>query len=383
MTQEIDRMLDFFLYEKGESITANGTEHIALIIDAVEKPTYYDDKIIRIKAAINTGDIIEYNGLTYLVISQVDKEKNSYRARMRKCSYSIAFNWSGSIKWFNCIEESKVFDIESGTYFSTSSGNICVTVQYNADTVNIDLNQRFYVTNQPFKVMGIDKSQEGLIKLSCTLTTVDTANDDVDNNIADRWKYETIHTYALTIDNGDAVNVLLNDTIQLNISATDNGTEISNPVVTFISSTPGIICVDNTGKVMGMELGQATVTASLTYHNMVSDSILITTVETESHSYTIDINGSTTIYLNKTQSYVAHFYDNGTEVYDKSAVWSISNQDRTTIPYATITSTTGNGATIKAASSSAYLNKYVVLKATLSDDEAVYKEFTVRLKSLI
>lgn len=101
------------------------------------------------------------------------------------------------------------------------------------------------------------------------------------------------------------------------------------------------------------------------------------------HTYTITITGNTTIKLGQSQSYVAHFYDNGTEVSDKSAVWSIRNQDGTTSPaYATITASTGNGATIKANSSSSYVNKYVVLKATLSDDETVFKEFSVQLKSL-
>lgn len=381
--RDIDEMIDFFLYEKGEAITVNGTEQTALIIDAVDKPTYYIDKIIRLKSAIKTGDEIEYKGYKYLVISQVKMNNHSYEARMRTCSYSIAFNFSGDVKWFNSIEESKVFDISTGTYFALPTGNIFVSMQSNSDTRDIVLNQRFYVTNQPFKVTGIDKSQEGLIKFNCTLDSV-TSSDDAENNIVDRWKYETAHVYVLTIDNGSDGNVLINDTIQLNISVTDNGVKVQNPAITFISSDPSILSVDNTGKVMGITLGQAVVTAKLTYHDTVSDSIVIAVVETMSHAYTVDITGSTTIILNKTQSYVAHFYDNGTEVFDKSAIWSIRNQDGTTaVSYATITASTGNGATIKAASGSSYLNKYVVLKATLSDDAEVYKEFIIKLKSLV
>ena len=302
---------------------------------------------------------------------------------MRKSSYRIAFNWSGNIKWFDCIEESKVFDITTGTYISYASGNIYVTVQNNSDTRNIDINQRFYVTNQPFKVTGIDKSQEGLIKLNCTLDFISTEYDDVENNIVDRWRYETAHTYTLTINNGDAANVLINEVIQLNLSATDNGTAVENPIVTFTSSDSNIISVDNTGKVMGIAVGQAIITAKFTYHDSISDSITITTVETFTHSYTIDISGSTTIKLGQSQSYVAHIYDNGSEVFDKSVEWSVRNQDGTTSPaYATITTSTGNSVTIKGNSSSTYVNKYIVLKATLSDDPTVFKEFTVQLKSL-
>ena len=381
--QDIDGMIDFFLYEKGESIMLNEAEQVALVVDAVDKLTYYDDKLIRCKCQIKTGDLVEYNNLEYIIISQIDKEENSYRARIRKSSYRVAFNWSGNIKWFECIEESKVFDVTSGTYISYASGNIYVTVQNNSDTRNIDINKKFYVTNQPFKVTGIDKSQEGLIKFNCALDFINTEYDDIENNIVDRWRYETGHTYILTINNGDAANVLINDVIQLRLAVTDNGTAVENPVVTFSSSDSNIVSVDNTGKAMGIALGQAIMTAKLTYHEAISDSITITTVESLTHSYTVEITGSITIKLGQSQSYVLHIYDNGSEVFDKSVVWSVRNQDGTTSPaYATITTSTGNSVTIKGNSSSTYVNKYIVLKATLSDDETVFKEFIVQLKSL-
>ena len=382
--QDIDGMIDFFLYEKGESITINGVEQVALVVDAVDKLTYYDDKLIRCKYQIKTGDIVEYGASNYLIISQIDRSEKTYKARIRKCSYRIAFNWSGNIKWFDCLEESKVFDITTGTYISYISGNSYVSVQNNSDTRTIAIDQRFYLTNQPFKVTGIDKSQEGLIKLNCALDLISTQYDDVENNIVDRWRYETGHTYTLRLSNGDAVNVLLNDIIQLNLSVTDNGIAVANPIVTFTSSDSNTISVDNSGKVMGIALGQAIITAKLTYHDAISDLITITTIETFSHSYTISITGSTTVKLGQSQSYVAHIYDNGSEVFDKSVVWSVRNQDGTTSPaYATITTSTGNSVTIKGNSSSTYVNKYIVLTATLSDDVTVYKEFIVQLKSLI
>ncbi len=383
MTQEIDGILDFLLYEKGENITVNNEEQVALIIDAVDKPIYYDDKIIRTKCQIKTGDMIEYNNFNYIVISQVNKEVNSYKERIRKCSHRIAFNWLGNIKWFDCIEESQVFDVSAGTIISAASGNIYITLPYNPDTRAILLSQRFYVTNQPFKVVGIDKSQEGLIKLNCDLDTINPTDDDVENNIADRWKYEVTHTYALTIINGDAVNVLINDVIQLNVTATDNGTSITNPAVTFTSSNPEIVSVDNSGKVMGIELGQAVITAKLTYHNTISDSITVTSVETATHSYSISISGSSTIMSGFKKSYVSHIYDNGLEVTGKSVVWSVRNQDGTTAKaYAVITASTGTSVTVQADLSSICIGKYVVIKATLSDDATVFAEHILEIIDL-
>lgn len=43
--QDIDGRIDFFLYEKGENITINGAEQTALVIDVVDKLTYYDDNL--------------------------------------------------------------------------------------------------------------------------------------------------------------------------------------------------------------------------------------------------------------------------------------------------------------------------------------------------
>ncbi|MBK5242050.1 hypothetical protein [Clostridium sp.] len=382
--QDIDGMIDFFIYEKGENIKINGVMETALIIDVTEKLNYYDDKIIRGISEIKTGDIVEYNGFNYLIISQIDKEESSYRARIRKCSYKISFNWNGNVKWFDAIEESKVFDISSGTYLTISTGTINIFFQNNADTRGITLGQRFYVTNQPFKVSGIDKSQDGIIKLYCDLDLISTTYDDVENNIVDRWKYEIGHTYILMINNGDTANVLLNDICLLNITATDNGTAIVNPAITFTSSDTNYVSVDNNGKIMGISLGQSLITAKFTYHNTIYDSITISTVETITHSYFIDITGSTILKIGQSRSYVDHIYDNGSEVFDKSVVWSVRNQDgTTTTPYLTITTSTGNGATVKATSNSAYINKYAILKATISDDATLFKEFIIQIKSLL
>ncbi len=379
--QDIDGMIDFFLLEKGEIIMVNGTEQLALIIDAVDKLTYYDDKIIRCKGQILTGDIVEYNGFKYLVISQIDKNEQTFRARIRECSYEIAFNWYGSIKWFDCIEESKVFDVSIGNYIALPTGNINIFLHNDADSRSISLGQRFYVTNQPFEVNGIDKSQNGIIKLYCSLDSI-SSYDDVENNIADRWKYETVHTYVLKINNGQTANVLINDILPLNAMVTDNGTILENPAITFISSDSNYVSVDNSGKVMGITPGQALITAKLTYHDAVTDSITITTIENIAHNYSITITGSTTIIFGSSQSYVAHIYDNGEEIYNQAVVWSIRNQDDTTPVMATITSSTGNSVTVSAGSQSSYVGKYIVLKAALTEDASVIAEFTIRIISL-
>ena len=380
MERTIDSMIDFFLYEMGEDIRINGEQQKALVLDAVDKINQYDDKIIHTIVEIKTGDIIQYKGLKYLITSQIDKNSNSYCARIKQCNYRIAFNFSGNIKLFDALIETKVMDVESNQIMKFASGKIMVSIQDNADSKEISLAKRFINTGRAWKVIGIDKSIKGMIILTCDLDYISNT-DDIESGIAERWAYETKHNYVLTIDNGDSINVLLNDISQLNVTVKDNGV-VMNPIpaLTFISADSNIVSVDNTGKIMGINLGSTAVTCKMMYNTEVADSIDVTVEEFLAHVYTVDIAGSATIKQNRSQSYVAHIYDNGREVFNKSVVWSIRNQDGTSTLYANITATTGNSATVTAGNT---LNKYVILKAALSDDPTVFKEFTIRTISLI
>src|SRR5665648_1109316 len=287
--KDIDEMMDFFLYEKGESILVNGVEQIALVIDTVEKLSYYDDKIIRCKFQVKTGDIIEYNNLKYIIISQIDKNANSYKARIRKCNYSIAFNFNGDIKWLDALIETKVMDTDTNQYMTLASGRIKVSLQDNSDSRDIILSQRFINTGRAWEVLGIDKASIGLIILTSDLTATIT-DDDLVNEIADRWKFEIVHTYVLSINNGSAMNVSLNDIAQLNINVTDNGIAMNPlPALTYVSSDQNILAVDNSGKLMGINSGAAIVTCQMTNKSTIKATIDITVVEIVSHSYTINI----------------------------------------------------------------------------------------------
>ncbi|AOZ93634.1 hypothetical protein [Paenibacillus crassostreae] len=383
MTRSIETMIDFFLREKGEHIHINGVQQIALIRDATDKIQSSDEKIIRAATPLHTGNFIDYRNERYLITSEIVQNEQSNRGRIRKCNYGIAFNWDGNVKWFNAILEGETFSVSSGTIISVPTGTIHVYLQDNADTKSITLSQRFYNTHQPFKVNGIDRTVKGIIKLSCSLDSISSAVDDVDNNIVDRWKYEVSHTYALTIDNVTTTQVLINDVLQLNYTATDNGKEIPTPAITFTSSDANVVSVDNQGKVMGKQVGQETITARLTYHPSITDTIQITTVEEYTHNYNILISGNTSIYLSQSLSYTAIIYLSGVEVFDQSVQWMISNQNATTPVMAAITARTGNSVTIKAGNSSGYVYKYLILSAKLTSDPTISIEKTIQIKSLL
>jgi len=384
MKKTIDEMIDFFLFEKGEDVLLNNIGYKAVVLDANEKINRDNDKIIHCKVEIKTGDIVEYEGRKYIITSQIDNNQNSFCGRMKQCNYSIAFNFAGNVKWFDALIETKVMDIDTNKYMSLASGTIKVSLQDNADSRDIAITSRFLNTARAWQVNGIDKATLGLIILTCDMGLIE-ASDDVNSGIANRWQYELTHTYVLSIGNGTSMNVSLNDIAQLNINVTDNGIVMNPlPALTYMSSDSSVLAADNTGKLMGINSGTATVTCHMTYENTIQSTIDITVVEVFTHVYTIGITGSTTIKIGMSKSYVAQFYDNGIEVFDKQAIWTITNQDGSTSPaYATITASTANSVTIKGNSSSTYVNRYMVLTATLSDDATVFKEFIVQLKSLI
>ncbi|MGG4213877.1 hypothetical protein [Paenibacillus sp. FSL L8-0638] len=382
MTRSLEPMLDFFLREKGKLVHINSVKQLALIRDATDIIQMTDEKIIRAATPLHTGDIVDYRYERYLITSQVDRNEQSCRGRMRKCNQRLALNCDGQVKWFDAVVEARTFSTETGKVISMPDGNIMVTVQDNADTRGIRLSQRFYMTHQPFKIVGMDRTMNGIIQLSCTLDSINTAYDDVENNIADRWKYEIAHTYALHIHQGTIAHVPLNETIQLNVTATDNGNEIANPAITYISSDPNVISVDQQGRVMGIALGQVSITVKLTYHPTILSTIEMRVVETGTHIYSIAITGIPILKTGQSSSYVSHIYDHGTEVFDQSVEWSLRNQDGSTPIMGSITASTGNSVTVKAGSSSGADNKALVLTATLVSDPSITTEKNISLKSL-
>lgn len=375
-------MLDFFLREKGELVHINSVKQLALIQDATDTTQMTDEKIIRAATPLHTGDSVDYRDERYLITSQVDRNEQSCRGRMKKCNQRLALNSNGQVKWIDAVVEGRMFSTETGKVISMPEGNILVIVQDNADTRGITLSQRFYMTHQPFKIVGIDRTMNGIILLSCTLDSINTAYDDVGHNIADRWKYEIAHTYALHINQGTIAHVPLNETIPLNVTATDNGDEIAHPPITYTSSDPSVISVDQQGQVMGIALGQASITVKLTYHPTARSTIELRVVETGTHIYSIAITGNPMLKTGQSASYVSHIYDHGTEVFDQAVEWSLRNQDDSTPTKGSMTASTGNSVTIKAGSSSGAINKVLVLTATLVSDPSITVEKNISLKNL-
>ncbi|CDX03323.1 Ig domain protein, group 2 domain protein [Desulfitobacterium hafniense] len=371
----------YMLDSVGQQLTINGDNQIIAILSSIPvNGNNHDDKYISTKDPIKQGDMVDFNLSKWLIISQINGQRIvKFKGLMRKCNYNIKFNFQGNVKPFPAIVETKVLDVDSGKYMTLPTGKIVVSLQNNVDTRDIVLAQRFLIMGQPWKVSGIDKSQNGLIVLNCDYDSF-SIDDDLVNEIADRWKYEVVHNYVLTIDNGDTSSVNINDVISINASVTDNGAIMTNPDITYLSDDSNIASVDNTGKVMGIGLGTANITAQMTNNPNVKDIIAITVQEAPvGHNFSITINGATSIKVGQTSSFTATFYDNGIEVTDQSGVWTVLDTDGTSTGYASITAQTGNSVSVKAGSTS---NVYVNLWCTLDSDNSITASKNIKIASL-
>lgn len=99
------------------------------------------------------------------------------------------------------------------------------------------------------------------------------------------------------------------------------------------------------------------------------------------NNYYIKITGNETIALGQKESYVGHIYNNGREVLDNSVQWSLKNQDNSIPVMGSIIEGIGYG-TVQIGNDSSYVDKYVVISATLTDDPNIKIEKLIQIKSL-
>lgn len=200
----IDNDIDYILSQAGKEIKINNVPTTA-IIGSMSDNIEYDDKKIITKTSISRGSEIEYDNYKYIILSEINGKRfdTYYKGIMRRYNYNIKFNFNGTVKEFPAIIETKMLDIETGQYLSLPVGKILVTMQDNAETQPIKIQDKFIKMNSAWEIKGIDKSKVGLIILHCEKTDF-TATDDVENEIIDGL---ILPQYSVSILNGDSATV--------------------------------------------------------------------------------------------------------------------------------------------------------------------------------
>jgi len=360
----------YILDNLGQSLYINNNLTKALLT-SVNLDENFTDYYISTNMEINSGDLIDHLNSKWLILSHLEGQTIRSKAYMRKCNYEIKFNFQGVIKTFPSIIQSKTFSIEEDKYFSLPDGEIQVTLQANAETENITVDDRFIKMGSPWKVTGIDRTHIGLLIINCSLDQF-SADDNKELEIADYGKY----TYSVTINNPAPINLVEKDTRQLDITVTVNdGTtteSVENASLIYQSDSENV-CTVSDGIITAVGAGTATVTVSLdSEYYSASDSITVNIEEVIQDNYTISIFGPDSITIGSSASYTATIYNNGVET-TGSVSWSLSNGN------ASITSSDGSSCTVQAGNTSGVT---VDLTATLDSDNTVTEVKTLNITAL-
>ena len=344
----------YLLSMAGDDIFINDTmSPIKALINNLSVNRQADIRTISTTSEIKRGDLINWNGGNWLIISEIGHKRYSYyKGIIQKCNYNIKFNFQGTIKQFPAIVDSRVFDIETNQYVSIPAGKIVVTLPNNADTDNITLGQRFISMKQAWKVTGIDRTKNGLLVLWCELDSI-ISSDDLVNEIANAGDY----IYTLEITNGETSSIQEGSTLQLTTQVKLNGNVVTDKTITFSCDNPSIATVDENGLVTAISAGECIITASLAENPNIYDTITITVTALPQHNYAVTISGNTSIVKTKTATYTATFTDNGVPITEQSEFWLTADDGVSTTTLATIQSQDpiANTCVVKAGSTLGYV----------------------------
>jgi len=295
VAKRIEKQLAFFLDEFGEKVVKDGIEKKALIRDVVDTLSDYDDKMIRCLFEIKTGDLLEYQNQPWLVISEVDRDRKSYRARIRKVNHHIHFVLDGDVHTFPTIIEGTYARLQIDRYMTLQDGKILVTIPADISTQALEIEHRFIKMGRAWKVTGVDRTRKGLVLLHCELTLF-SSRDDKENEIADA--HQIVHR-AITLSS-QFEQVAIGQTMAIEAIVTGNG-EVISEELRWESSDETIATVEN-GNVTGLQEGKVSITASLVKRPFISTGIEIEVVQsmpdvTTYKMWSSNVNGSSKSYM--------------------------------------------------------------------------------------
>ena len=257
-SEEYDDHMEIYLFQCDfKDIKVNGVDKKALILNIQDKINYEDDKIIITDFSIKTGDIVEYQNLKWFIISQVDTNISTLKARLRKVEQSFKIYINNILKEIPSIFEVATQTIMDGQYANIVDGNIKVLIQDNEITKKITYDDRFIKMGSAWKVQGFTSEHKGLRTLYLVKNVFNT-NDDKENEIADRWLHEKKNEYKIIADR--VIDLKKGDSGKIDTTVTNFGIKIDSPALTYLSLDSNIATVDSFGNIISIGVGTTTIT---------------------------------------------------------------------------------------------------------------------------
>lgn len=259
--KKVDQYIDFLLFEKGETVDINLLLRTALLTDAPKGADYYfDDKYIRTKDPVRTGDVVRYRNITWMLVSQVDKGEDSYQGKMRRCNHVTKFILDDWLYEFESIIEMANLSINKGGNLNIVTGNMNCTLQANTLTNSIGINQRFIASDAAWKVVGVDKTKTGLVILSCE-RDLKASDDDMENEIANK---DSLPTWTIGLF-APVEAVSKGESVTATAVLYRNSSQYEDAEFVWHSADESIATVED-GVISGVDLGEATISVRWAKH---------------------------------------------------------------------------------------------------------------------
>ena len=178
----------------GYDVIVNGLDQVRILLKEYQERTSsseYKYMLFR-NGLIKQGDIVKIFDDNWLVLHEDISINDVYtKVIIRRLKFNINFNFLGEVIAFPSAIDTGTMNVSNSNIISIQDGRIVLTLQENETTKQIKLNQRFIVMGSAWKVIQKTNAEFGLYKIYADIDILNPNDDDMENEIADRWKYET------------------------------------------------------------------------------------------------------------------------------------------------------------------------------------------------
>jgi hypothetical protein len=229
----------------------------------VDTDVYKKKIYVRPDTKIEAGDYIVYNDKTYLALSVEDNLISPY-AHTNFCNYTLKWMIDGVLYSMPAIVTNNTkytlgIKSVSSSSITEADGMFGAIISYNDIAKLIPLGKRFIVNGQAWEATQLDHSSVlNVLSILLGETSKITENDNLDLEIADYYQ----HKYTITL-NSNTQSVVEGGSYQLSPTVKDDGKEVGNKNVVYLSSNPEIATVDSSGKVTALKTGISIITCSI------------------------------------------------------------------------------------------------------------------------
>lgn len=296
--------IDFFINEFGEDIEHNGSIKTAIIKDAVENINFYNDKIIICTFPISTGNIVKYKNSTYFINSEIDKNENTFKARLKRSNYTINLVVNNEINEYPVLLETSAQGVNSNKYYNVPAGQAQVMFEDTEELRKLVMvyNTRFIASKTSYKITSYDLSINGFITITGEKDTV-AVDDDLTNEIPNRWSNGNSRYIITNINETESLSK--GGTLKVSPQVFDREKNIIiASSLNYSSNNTSVATVNSLGEILGVASGESIIKitgSSAIGYLVVGVDIMPVPID----SHIINISGSSTIVLNGQQTYTA------------------------------------------------------------------------------